>query len=52
VFGLDDQNATLGGTSSIEAADGINQGGIHVKTSRERNVEDRSVKQAREPVDE
>jgi hypothetical protein len=52
VFRLDNQNATLGSTSSIEAADDIDQGGIHAKTARERNIENGSVKQARQLADE
>jgi len=49
VFGLGDQNTTLGNTSFIEVADGINEGDIHAKTARERNIEDGSIKEAREP---
>jgi len=48
VFRLDNQNATLGGTSSIEVVDGINKGGVHVEAARKRNIENRSVKHARE----
>jgi hypothetical protein len=52
VFRLDNQNATLGGTSPIEAADGINQGGSHVEATRKWNIENGSIEQARQPADE
>jgi hypothetical protein len=52
VFRLDNQDATLGSTSSIKAADGINQGGINVEATRKRNVENGSVEQARQPANE
>jgi hypothetical protein len=47
MFRLDDQNTALGGTSSIEVSDGINQGGIHAEAARKRNIENLSIKQTR-----
>jgi hypothetical protein len=52
VFWLDNQNATLGGTSSIEAADGVNQGRIHAEATRKWNIKNGSVEQARQPANE
>jgi len=45
---LDNQNATFCNTSSVDTADGFNQGGIYAEAARKRKIEDGSVGKARE----
>jgi hypothetical protein len=46
MFGLDNQNSTLGNTSFMKAPDCANQGGIHVEIAREWKIENGSISQA------
>jgi len=52
VFRLSNQDTTQGSTSPIEMTNVFDQGDVHVETARERNIENGSVKQARQPVNE
>jgi len=52
VFRLDNKDSTLGDTSFKETLDRSNQGGIHVETSRDWNIENWSISKAREPANE